>query len=150
MDGSSLRFVKSPAAPKITITQGEALGFGLRWFTIYSRTLSAWSESCMSPSECDGFSYENRPPPFETQGERKAAATIAFRRLLAMSRESVFFFDVAAELKSHRRQNLVREISFAPRAETLEQRGTQHRHRNAFIDRSIDCPTTLARIRNAS
>src|SRR6266404_1955722 len=30
--GISLRFVRSPVAPKITITQGEATGFGFEWF----------------------------------------------------------------------------------------------------------------------
>src|SRR5882724_7327236 len=46
--GMSLRLVRSPVAPKITMTQGEALGFGLRWFTVCSKTLSALSESYMS------------------------------------------------------------------------------------------------------
>src|SRR5437773_8733347 len=32
--GSNLRFVRSPVAPKITITQGAAVGFESAWFGI--------------------------------------------------------------------------------------------------------------------
>src|SRR5574338_235321 len=55
-----------------------------------------------------------------------------------------------AELETHRRQDLIREISFASRTEPLKQRCAQDRHRNTFFNRRIDGPTSLTRIRNAS
>src|ERR1700730_3006568 len=37
--GISLRLVKSPLAPKITITQGAPTGLGSKWFTLMNEAL---------------------------------------------------------------------------------------------------------------
>ena len=55
---------------------------------------------------------------------------------------------VAAELEAHRREQLVLEVRFTARAESLVERGGQHRHRHGFVDRRLDRPATFARIRN--
>src|SRR6185369_2720228 len=60
------------------------------------------------------------------------------------------FFLVPTKLKPHRRQNLICEIRFAARTKPLKQRRTQDRHRYAFLDRSIDGPTSFTRVRNTS
>jgi hypothetical protein len=45
--GINLRFVKSPVAPKITMTQGAALGFVSGWFEFMNGTFC--------PHACEGF-----------------------------------------------------------------------------------------------
>src|SRR5438552_2974267 len=81
--GTSLRLVRSPVAPKITITQGEALGFGLMWFTVDSRTLSA----------CESY-----------RSQMIADLSRATRR--SGTRRLMFLLDMPAELKTHGGQDL--------------------------------------------
>src|SRR4029077_7270542 len=80
--GMSLRLVRSPVAPKMTMTQGETpVGFVFAWFM-------------------RGVLYESARCRWDFL-------------------ESGFLFRVTAELKTHGRQNLVREIAFIPRQETF-------------------------------
>src|SRR6266481_6361749 len=60
----------------------------------------------------------------------------------------VGFFDVSAELISHRGQELVGKISFSPRAESLVKGAGENRHRYRFVDRSLDRPPSFAGIRD--
>ena len=52
----------------------------------------------------------------------------------SMRRSFRLLLDVPAELVAHGREQLVREIGFAARAEALVQRGSQHRRRHRFVD----------------
>src|SRR5258708_4933159 len=56
---------------------------------------------------------------------------------------------MTAKLIPHRRQKLIREVSFTARTEALIKRRSQHRSWNAFIDPSLDRPAPFARIRNS-
>src|SRR5436189_2353192 len=53
---------------------------------------------------------------------------------------------VAAELVAKRRIHLRRERVLAARAEALEQRRRDHRHRDPLLDRVFDGPAALAGI----
>src|SRR5262245_57510510 len=55
-----------------------------------------------------------------------------------------------AELVTHRRQDLVREVRLTARAEALVQRGGEHGRRYRFVDRRLDSPAPFPRIRYAS
>src|SRR6267378_5242799 len=88
--GMSLRLVRSPVAPKMAITHGDAVGFMSEWFRLMREI------SCLRPGWLPKF-------------------------LVAR-----FLFDVSAELEAHRGQNFGREISFAARRESLEQRRREY------------------------
>src|SRR5829696_2920259 len=55
---------------------------------------------------------------------------------------------MATELLPHGREHLVGEVVLAPGREPLEKRGGEHRCRYADIDRRLDCPATLTRVRH--
>src|ERR1700743_459293 len=61
-----------------------------------------------------------------------------------------WFFVVAAELKTHGRQKLVRKLSFATRAESLIQRRSEHGRWHGFVDRSLDRPPSFAGVRDSA
>src|SRR5512137_1460824 len=63
---------------------------------------------------------------------------------------SGLFFDVTAELKSHRRQDFCREIIFAARSETLKERGAQDRGWRGGFDRGKDRPAAFAGVGDAA
>src|SRR6266849_11220993 len=63
---------------------------------------------------------------------------------------SLFLLQVPAEFVTHRREQLVRKIGGAARAEALIECGGKHLRRHAFVDRSVDRPAALARIRYAA
>src|SRR5437763_12653815 len=51
---------------------------------------------------------------------------------------------VAAELVAQRRSDLGRELDLVTRGETSEERGGEHRRRNAHLDRFVQRPAALA------
>src|SRR5246127_2517623 len=68
-------------------------------------------------------------------------------KLFSLSRR---LLKVTTKLITHRRQELVREISFAARTESLIQRRSQHRSWNTLIDPGLDRPAPFTRIRNSA
>ena len=56
------------------------------------------------------------------------------------------FFEVTAELESHRREEFILVIRFAARTEPLVESGGEYRHRNAFINRCLDRPPAFTGI----
>src|ERR1041385_6335506 len=57
---------------------------------------------------------------------------------------------MAAELLPYRREQLVGVMRLAARAEALVERGGQHGHRDALVDRGADRPAPLAGVRDAA
>src|SRR5713101_4281768 len=57
---------------------------------------------------------------------------------------SLFLLQVPAEFVTHRREQLVRKIGGAARAETLIECGSEHLRRHALVDRGVDRPAALA------
>ena len=51
---------------------------------------------------------------------------------------------MSAETGAHRGQHLVRDIAAIARVEAIPQRRGEGRHRNAFVDRRVNGPATLA------
>src|ERR1700751_5659001 len=58
------------------------------------------------------------------------------------------FFQMPAELVSHRRKQLVLEIGFAARAETFVKRGSQPGSWGSLVDRRSDRPASFAGVGN--
>src|SRR6476659_487773 len=59
-------------------------------------------------------------------------------------------FLVTAELKAHRRKQLVGVVHRAARGKSSKQRAAQHRHWCALVDGGQDGPPAFARIRHAT
>src|SRR6516162_3925689 len=61
---------------------------------------------------------------------------------------SARLLDVSAEFVAHRRQHPVGEVRLAARAEALIECGRQDMRGDRFVDRRLDRPAPLARVRN--
>src|SRR5487761_60580 len=125
--GKSFRFVRSPPTPKITITHGPAARPACPppALTFTAVTLASLLLRMLQ---------NPRFPPFDI---------LAFRGELF----SGGAFDVAAELKSHRRKKLRGEFVFSARTEPFVERRAQHRRRRRFVNCRLNCPASFAGIR---
>ena len=57
-------------------------------------------------------------------------------------------FGMATELFAHRGKHAMRVAGMATGREAIEQGGSQHRHRNRFVQRSLQCPPAFAGVRH--
>src|SRR5450432_3582472 len=113
----SLRLVRSPVTPKITMMQGSA--------TRPTRGLAGVGKASVRAMSVLSSKF-----------------VAVFLRLLRLR----FRFDVSAELLPHGRKNFVGEGMFLARAKTRIQRGCQHFRWNCFFNGSLDGPSSFARI----
>src|SRR5215831_9048787 len=60
------------------------------------------------------------------------------------------FFEMSAELETHRREQLVLIIRLAARTEALIERGGEHRHRYGLVDGGLDCPASFTGVGHAA
>src|SRR5438552_18308018 len=56
---------------------------------------------------------------------------------------------MAAELEPHGGEQAVLEVRFASRGEALEERGREHVSGHRLVDRRVERPAPLARVRHA-
>src|SRR5260370_25755003 len=110
--GRSLRAVRSPVAPKMTMAQGPLWG----------------GPACAGCAICSNASNS-----FSSCGILLLLRLRgSFRRLLQLN--------MAPELLAHGAQQLFRETVLLARAEPRVQRGRQHVRRYGFIQRSLNGP----------
>ena len=84
-----------------------------------------------------------RPPQREAVGERVLLLRGLFDRLGHCLRA---LLEMAAEGLAHRGEDAVAEVGLAARGEPVEERGGEHRHRHALLDRGLHRPPALARV----
>src|ERR1019366_3735426 len=116
-----MRPVRSPAAPKITITQGSPC-FPIRGGTEVG---------------CSAVSAMNRVLWIDIGNEPR------LRGLLCLV---CALFHVSAELLSHGGKHLLGEGMLLPRPEAHVQSGSQDIRRHRFVECRLDRPAALARI----
>ena len=123
--GISLRRVRSPPAPKMTITHGRPGAAAPRAAARRSMSSSTWL-----PALVAGVAALPARGCLADAGAPPTSCRLPAR--------------VAAELLAHRRQQLVAEGVILARAEAREQRLGQHRHRHRRLDRRLDRPAAFA------
>src|SRR5215472_1270607 len=60
------------------------------------------------------------------------------------------FFEMSAELETHRREQLVLIIRLAARTKALIERGGEHRHRYGLVDGGLDRPAPFSGVGHAA
>src|SRR5476649_2863321 len=129
MAGRSLRALRSPVAPKMTMSEG-------------SRTLKSSNPSASGLWSSAFAPVTSSPLCGEVGSARKAGA--AGRG----PRSSLLFCNhrMPAELVPHHREHLVGERVLHPAAETGEQRLSDDRRGHRLLDRGLHRPPPLARV----
>src|SRR6202035_99354 len=120
--GISLRLVRSPPAPKMTITQGSA-GRAVRLVCGATR-VSAWAMNVSS-------------------SKKRYASLCSFFLGNAC-------FYVSAEFLAHGGEHLLRESVLLSRTEASEKRCRKHIDRDSFIDRRLNRPPPFSGVLNKS
>src|SRR5579864_761282 len=146
-----MRAVKSPASPKITMTQGSpclpmrgcvAAAVGCSANSAIEKLPRNHVTRCPYPLRA---SVSLRSLRFPQRTQRLKALDLG--ALLSLDRA---LFDVSTKFLPHCGKHLLRKRMLLPRAETHEQRRGQHIRWHRFVDRCLDRPAAFARILHES
>src|SRR5262249_29172801 len=109
------------------------------------------SDSSKSKRNWPSVARDGGVCPVTTVGTVIAAITAAHAKIsIFIAQSSPRRLLMAAEAEPHGGEHLVGELRLAARAESLVERRRQHGRRDCLVDRGLDRPAPLARVRDAS